>query len=510
MPDSPNSPIMRIPATLVTVIVLAAAVFLFFVRRSHTVSPPPVFRVPGQSAWAHRPRIPLSARNQQLTLDPTGKFLINSISNKPVFLTGEDAFALQIALSDADQKLFLDDRAQKGFNALWIGLADPIYARAAPKDFYGNPPFNGPDFTNANPAYWARVDQTIRWAADRNITVFAGPAFIGWENDQGYLPSFRRTSSGTFSEYGQFLGSRYKGFPNIVWLIGGDADPREQDLQTKLDALARGIRSADPNHLITTENQRGASSAEIWSQTAWLDLDALYTTALDIPARANAAYLRGTYPVFMFEDWYEGDQGLTPADVRKQGYWAVLSGCTLGRFFGNHAIWDFSFPRITSDPWKQELDSPGSTGQSWLGKLFRSRQHWKFVPDADHSVLTDGYTSWSAARSSKENLRSWLYQLPLRAPKDLAVAARASDGRTIVVYIPDVHSGSVAISMDKISDPRSLARCWWFDPRTGASTLIGELPSTGPHEFTKPDGGDWVLVIDSATADFGAPAVRDQ
>jgi hypothetical protein len=51
-------------------------------------------------------------------------------------------------------------------------------------------------------------------------------------------------------------------------------------------------------------------------------------------------------------------------------------------------------------------------------------------------------------------------------------------------------------------------KAWWFNPRTGEATSIGEFPNTGEREFTPPDKGellDWVLVLDDAAKKFPAP-----
>lgn len=433
------------------------------------------------------PPLQANAPGQLMTLDPTRKFLVNSITGKAVFITGEDAFSLQSQLSDGDIQLYLNDRGARGFNAIWIGMVDNYYSDHPPHDFYGNVAFNGADFTNENPAYWARVDQTLTWAAAQGITVLANPAFVGYGCQEGYCPSYRKAAASVLTAYGQFLGNRYKSYSNIVWLIGGDADPTDKNVQSKLNALASGIRSADTVHLITTEAYRGYSSEQVWGGAPWLDLDALYEQPANIPARAKADYQAGTYPVFMLEDWYEGEHSMSELGVRQEGYWAVLSGSTLGRVFGNYAIWDFSWPGATKDPWKNQLASQGSQGQAKLGRLFRSREHWKMVPDIKHQVMTAGYGSGST----------------------LSVAARTSDGQTIIAYIPNGNATSVTIDMTKITDANSSAICAWFNPNNGSTTRIGVFPTTGSRSFTPPDANDWVLVLDSQAAKLGVPGGKN-
>jgi hypothetical protein len=437
--------------------------------------------------FATRRSLTASTDDQLMTLDPTGKFLINPATNKPVFITGEDAWSLQGQLSDADIEFYLSDRASRGFNLIWVGLADNFYSNHPPTDFYGNAPFGGMDFTNETEAYWSRVDHTLLSAAAHGITVMAAPAFVGYGCKGGYCASYRSSSTSTVAAYGRFLGNRYKGFPNIIWLIGGDADPADTNVQSKLAALANGIRSEDNVHLMTTENYRGTSSADIWSRTSWLDLDGLYLKPAEIPAKASSDYRAARYPVFLMEDWYEGEHSTTELEIRREGYWAVLSGCTLGRIFGNYAIWNFGWPPSTTDSWRNQVGSTGSTGQTRLGTLFRSREHWRLVPDIDHAVMVAGYGSGS----------------------DLSVAARTSDGQTIIAYVPNGDAATITINMSEITDASSQARCWWFNPRNGSPSLIGSLETIGTHNFTPPDGEDWVLVIDSLTANLAAPGSRD-
>jgi hypothetical protein len=436
---------------------------------------------------AAAPPLQANALGQLMTLDATRKFLINSVTGKPVFITGDDAFSLQSRLSDDDIQLYLNDRGARGFNAVWVGLVDNTYSDRPPHDFYGNVPFNGADFTNENPAYWARVDQTLTWAAAQSITVLANPAFVGYACKDGYCPSYRKASASVLSAYGQFLGNRYKNYSNIIWLIGGDADPTDQNVQSKLAALASGIRSADTVHLVTTESYRGYSSEQVWKGAPWLDLDALYEQPANIPARAKADYQAAAYPVFMLEDWYEGEHSMTELGVRQEGYWAVLSGSTLGRVFGNYAIWNFSWPGATKASWKVQLNAEGSRGQARLGRLFRSREHWKLVPDIKHQVMTAGYGSGNT----------------------LSVTARTSDGQTVIAYIPNGNATAVTIDMTKIADAKSTATCWWFNPRDGSTTRIGIFPTAGTRIFTPPDANDWVLVLDSLGANLGVPGGKD-
>jgi hypothetical protein len=84
------------------------------------------------------------------------------------------------------------------------------------------------------------------------------------------------------------------------------------------------------------------------------------------------------------------------------------------------------------------------------------------------------------------------------------VATRDESGSYAMFYAPVGRKFSV--NMDKISGAK--VRAWWFNPRDGKATGIGEFPNTGVREFTPPDYGemmDWVLVLDDAAKEYPAP-----
>jgi len=48
----------------------------------------------------------------------------------------------------------------------------------------------------------------------------------------------------------------------------------------------------------------------------------------------------------------------------------------------------------------------------------------------------------------------------------------------------------------------------WFDPRTGETKFLEKLDNKGKKKFTPPTSGhgnDWVLILDDATKNYGAP-----
>jgi hypothetical protein len=129
------------------------------------------------------------------------------------------------------------------------------------------------------------------------------------------------------------------------------------------------------------------------------------------------------------------------------------------------------------------MERQASFDQERLGQLFRSREHWKLAADTNHTVVTAGF-------GSGENL---------------TVASRTSDGQTIIAYVPNGSDATLTVDMARITSGIHQAACWWFNPSSGATKLIGNFATFGKKNFTPPDANDWVLVIDDTAANLPAP-----
>ena len=431
--------------------------------------------------------------HQFITFSADRNHLVNTFTNKPVFVTGESGFSLVGQLSNADIETYFSDREARGFNLIWVAVVDNTYSNHSPQNALGQVPFGALPFLNMQEPFFAHLDYILQLAAAHGITLLLNPAFSGYPCvGGGWCPQMEDASEATMTAFGVYLGSRYKSYPNVIWLIGGDADitHRGKNLQSKLNALAMGIYSVDRVHLMTAENIRGESALDKWSGAPWLRVNSLYNKPPDFPAAANANYLRrDRLPFFLLEDWYEGEHDMTQLGLRQEAYWSVLSGAHLGEVFGNNAIWPFgTAPYVTiAKTWQSQLNSEGSVSRELLGKLFRSREHWKMNPDIDHNVVTGGYGS------------SW----------NLSVASRSSDGQTIIVYIPNGSATTLSVDMSKITSAGKKAKGWWFNPSHGSAQLISTFPNTGTRQFTPPDANDWVLVLDDASANLDAPGKSD-
>ncbi|MGO8792004.1 MAG: DUF4038 domain-containing protein [Terriglobia bacterium] len=467
----------------------------------------------------------LTGAGQFMALSADRTHLINTFTNQPVFITGDTAYDLTVQLtSDADVEAYLSDRQAKGMNLIWVGIVDPNNhgkgrdnVGTTENDAFGNNPWNGgPAFTGMSnaTAYWAHVDEVLQRAAAHGITVLAGTAFTSSFDhcDVPYASDMAKTSDATMIAYGAFLGNRYKSYPNIVWLQGGDANVKlcGSALANKVTDIAKGILSADTGHLMAVEATNGVwgeASTTYWSSytysasnpTGWLTLgtiypkgtpDRVFSNEVEQIVAQNATETGATpfVPYFSMEDAYEYEpQTGTPYNnqqLRQEGYTEVLGGARLGRLFGSSGVFPFgSECCMRGLTWKDNMENIASFDQQRLGQLFRSRQHWKLTADFNHEVVTAGYGSGATLTST----------------------SRTSDGRTIIAYIPNGNAATLTVDMSKISSGINLATCWWFNPSSGATTLIGSHTNSGTRNFTPPDANDWVLVIDDAAANLPAP-----
>jgi hypothetical protein len=399
---------------------------------------------------------------------PTGRYLVDQ-NGAPFLIVGDSPQAMVGRLSEADAELFFADRQARGFNTVWINLLCASYIGCNPdgSTFDGILPFNVPgDLTTPNEAYFARVDAILRMAASYGLLVILNPAETG-----DWLAVLYANGEDNCRAYGQFLGQRYAGFDNILWMHGNDYQEWGPDPDRFTTAVALGIKDFDSRHLHTVELNFFASSST--DDPAWhpiIDLNAAYSSYEPVHAEILKDYNRGDFPVFLVESGYEFEVS-DPRTVRAQAYEALLSGAT-GHLYGNHYTWQFL------DGWQDTLESSGTMQIGYFAALVQSRPWYDLVPDQDHALVTDGLGDFGAS--------------------DYVTAARTSDGRLAIAYVPTTRT--ITVDMGRLGGP---ATARWYDPTSGTFITVSDsLANSGLVPFTTPGtnaGGaeDWVLVLET-------------
>jgi hypothetical protein len=427
-----------------------------------------------------RPMPPVAGWVYPLRVGPTSRYLVDQ-TGRPFFLAGDAAWSLIAQLSDPDVNLYLDNRQQLGFTTIMTNLIEHRFATNAPANLAGDPPFTGAPFSTPNDAYFLHADRVLQAAAARGLVVLLAPLYLGAGcGTEGWCNEVKAASEANLRAWGQYLGNRYQAYDNVVWLIGGDADP--SPVQSKVQAMVDGIRSVDTRHLMTAHNSAEQTAITPWGRPAWLGVNDVYTYSTTLYQNVLSAYhIAPAMPVFLIESSYEGEGSATAQQVRAQTYWAVLSGA-FGHIFGNCPVWNFNAPNhgayCSQTDWKAALTSPGALGMQYAQRLFVSR-HWQaLTPDETHSVLTAGFQSGTG----------------------FAAAAATQDGSSIIAYLPT--SRTVTVNGSSLGASMT---AYWYNPATGTSTALGTLTTAAPQSLTPPAPGDWVLVLDNPALGFPAP-----
>ena len=348
--------------------------------------------------------------------------------------------------------------------------------------------------TTPNNIYFNRVDYILQQADRYGMQCLVFPLFTGYNcGDDGYGGQIAAASNADLTSFANYLAARYGSQGNIIWVMGGDSDPVACGFSGKISTFATALHPADPGHLITEHNARNSEAVTPWLPTSvpsWLTLNATYTDRYTY-ALSAAAYSRSpTKPFFHIEAYYEHDShNLSKQDIRKQSYWAVLSGAA-GYMFGACPLWGLGSPDSSTTcvgapgTWQAEMDDTGSANMTKFANLFSSRAWQTLVPDFSHTFVTAGYGTLGTV--------------------NYVTTSKTADGTLAISYLPV--NATITVDMTKLAGTTNAS---WYDPTNGSYTTVSGSPfsNTGSRTFNHSGSNsagdsDWVLVLESA----GSPA----
>jgi Protein of unknown function (DUF4038)/Putative collagen-binding domain of a collagenase len=364
--------------------------------------------------------------------------------------------------------------------------------------------------------------------------------------------------------HGTFSG--FKNRPNIIWIHGGDTlPPNGSEAALRALQILKGMQAAGDTHLQTAHWQHDYLTSDQTDFAPYFTASVAYTHGAYPSAGPTYIESRVSYaqaparPLWLLETNYWGDHGATQAQLRYFSWGAALS--TIGGVtVGFSPFWGFA----TSADGTTSTSSGGTT-TAWIpsthfdlnqyvsktGRWYRattSGSSGASGPSGTGASISDGSVVWTYAATGgisalfnepgvldfvrmglfldgvrwfdlvPSNLdampvlitagtgtyASWSDGGSANGGMDWVVAAATRDGKSLIAYVPDAHSGSITVNMTAMS---ALARVRWFDPTNASYTSIGNFPNTGTQVFTPPAanaGGthDWVLVLDRADSIF--------
>jgi hypothetical protein len=436
-----------------------------------------------------------------LKVSENGHFLVTE-AGQPFFWLGDTAWELFHRLDRADAERYLENRTKKGFNLVQAVVLAEMAGMTATNP-YGQLPLVDGDPLKPNEEYFKHVDWVVARANALGLYIGMLPTWGDkWNKKWGAGPEVFTPENA--AAYGEWLGRRYRD-AGLVWILGGDR-PVDNDRQKEiLCAMAGGLRKGDGGaHLITFHPTGASGSAQWFHNESWLDLN--------LRQNGHQAEFTGRYdqtrvdydrtppkPVIDGEPIYE-DHPIafdakkfghsTAIDVRRPLYWDLFGGAC-GHTYGHHSVWQmWTTNRAPINnplmPWIEAMDQPGAGQMQYAKNLLLSRPFLTRVPD-DTVIVVD--------------------RVPTSVPgagRYRFVGTRDAEGAFVMVYAPLGRKFKVrmsAIQGEKV-------KAWWFNPRNGEASAIGEFSNTGEREFNPPDPGealDWVLVLDDAAKGFPPP-----
>jgi hypothetical protein len=438
---------------------------------------------------------------QSLRVSDNGRFLVYE-DGTPFFWLADTAWEMLHRCDREEIKMYLDKRQEQGFNVVQTVALAELDGLNTPNS-YGNTPLldNNPATPNAD--YFEHVDFAIEEAKKREMFIALLPTWGDKLNTKSWGIGPEVFTVENAKAFGQWIGNRYKDCDNIVWVIGGDRNPREDSQDVEVwRAMANGILESvggNDKALMTYHPQpkeKGGSST--WfHQDEWLDFNMHQTghcanqgTYEHIEHDYN---LTPTKPTIDGEPLYEDHPNCFNAkelghsvarDIRRIMYWNVFAG-GFGQTYGCHDVWqmydvDKEGINYPLRPWKEALNLPMATQVKHLKHLMLSRPFLTRVPDQNMVVKEQTYS---------ENYVS---------------ATRDETGSYAMIYLP---TGS-STTLDLSSLAGKKFNTWWYDVRTGASWEGEQLKKEKTVTVKPPTSGagnDWVLVIDAKKSDFTAP-----
>lgn len=436
-----------------------------------------------QKSWQHG-RLKVSANGHYLQYE----------DGTPFFWLGDTGWELFHRLTIEEITQYFNNRHDKGFNVIQaVALAE--FDGLTKPNRYGQLPLNNLDPTQPNEQYFTIIDTTIKLALQRNMFIGLLPT---WGDKVTQLWGagpvvFNESNAYT---YGLFLGKRYKNYPNIIWIMGGDrpAVRDSNDWRPIWRAMAKGIKEGTEGKAIFTYHMSGgASSSQFLHNEDWLNINMMQSghggghdvTVWDMITKdRNLTPTKPTldgepnyedHPVNPWPTWDPANGYYNDYDVRKQLYRSVFAGAC-GVTYGHHSIWPFASPlnEAINHPliktWQQAMDRPGAYQAGYLRRLMDKYPSVERVPDS--TIIMEG-------QGLKANHIEAFYN---------------GDGRYVMIYLPV--GKTITISTTHVTAKNITAT--WYNPKTGKAGKGATMTNAAKASFTPPTtgtGNDWVLII---------------
>lgn len=428
-----------------------------------------------------------------LHVSENGRYFMEG--DRPFFWLGDTAWLMLQKLDVDDIRLYLRNRREKGYNVIQTVLAHTLPGVSESGCSLA------PGIKNVTEAsYWNFVDEVLDIAEDMGLYLGMLPAW-------GSLVKGGVLNGENVEKYAEFLGSRFEGRANIIWILGGDVrgDVHPDVFRREAEIFKRH----DPDRLITF-HPFGRTSSSLWfHEEKWLDFN-MYQSG---HRRYDQAFLgewddNVAKETFFGEDsfrYVERDRAGSPAkptldgepsyegipqglhnprnpyweewDVRRYAYWSVFAGAA-GHTYGSNAVMQFYTPEDgkgaygVRESWKDAVHHAGSAQLRYLKELMESVDFVNGMPD--DKLLLFG---------QKERYHR-------------AAVFAGEDFVFCYTYMGD----EFLLNLDRYKDKPMDA--YWMNPQDGTysyiTTIHGVQKWLASPVARKDRANDWVLVLKAA------------
>ena len=440
---------------------------------------------------------PLAAQDlPRLQVSPDGHHL-QTADGKPFFYIADTAWELIHRLGREEADTYLKLRQSQGYNVVQTVVLSEFDGLNTP-NAYGNKPFKDKNpylldtIDGEQNDYWDHIEYILKQANEQGLYVALLPTWGHYWNDDDSF--FDKQSA---AEYARYMAARY-GKYNLIWVLGGDRNPKDDSKQTIIRSMAAAIREIDNRNLITYHPAGWQSSATWFHNDGWLDFNSrqsghqkeynshikTYENYLLSPAQP-VADIEPLYEVTLEEYNAEAGGYSTAANARRSIYWAAFYGAC-GVAYGHNCVWQMYDPKNGFAPkydaattWLQTIKDGAGAEIPLLKTLLYSRPFFSRRP-APELLVREG-----------DNV-------PGEGIFHIA-AIIDEDGSYAMVYNPGGRSFSINGNLLK----GEKLVVWWFDPENGKVKKIGRIKNNKEAlRFNPPTPGvvkDWVLVVDDAS-----------
>jgi hypothetical protein len=429
-----------------------------------------------------------------LVASASGRFLQDQ-NGVPFRIQSESAWLMSIYGTSSSVDSYLDDRLAKGFNTF---ILMPIVTSdfGGPNNANGDAPFStAGHFSTTNNAYWNFIDTIMTKALARNMVVKFAMVYLGFGGgSQGWASEITQSYNAdpVMFNYGVFLATRYASFPNVIWYTCGDyGPPTGGTLSLRVQKVRDGILSVLPDAIFGAEMDNPDTMPGDYTDFSNLDCNTAY--GYGPSGRPDQTYDTADRswgygkPAWIGEPAYEDTAfGTDPSreGIRASQWWSITGGMVAGCSMGTKGIWDFGLSASVAS----RLETDVCHDTVYQNDFWSALKWYLHVPSGKTEISSRTLCSQPSANNYEH-----------------VQASMASDGSSLVAYVPPNGTGTVTFTVDLRGMAAGTLRARWYNPTDGTYSttgLTGTFDNTQNAKSVTTPGdngtaqGDWALLVD--------------